>query len=464
MGFVFGVVFYLPLELYAQQQKTIRANPVTQKATVFISPRTATFLEGSTFEIPVFINTQGGSINALDLEVNFDPKKLEIIRPSGGQSIIAVWVEPPSYSNTKGFVKIVGAIPNGIKTQSGLITTITFRAIASGQATVYISNLTKVLASDGFGSEVETTYDRATYTIMRKPPEDVTVFSETHPYQDSWYNNNSPVINWDKSPQVSDFSFVVDNKPFTIPDNTADTKDSQTSYQNLADGISYFHIKARKKDTWGGTTHFAVRIDTQPPATFTPKIETILDKTQTQNSRGLVSFFTTDGMSGIDHFEIGIVDKNAPAEASPIFVQAESPFLIPGQTTEGSRLIIRAFDRAGNAQDVSTTIAIPYAFTSVLRNNLVLILSILLILILLIIIIHYLVGHHVISHLRKALKIIHQEELQQYQPSQSVYPPQFQPQPPPTYMAPSPQPLPVYSARRPEVPHYAPPDDSPLHR
>jgi hypothetical protein len=281
-----AVVFAIPA-VSSAQQKTIRANPITQKATIFLSPRTATFQEGSTFEIPVFLNTHNGSINALDLEVKFDTSKLEIVRPSGGQSIIAVWIEPPSYSNTKGFVKIVGAIPNGIKTESGLITTITFRAIASGQATVYVSNLTRVLASDGYGTEVETTFDRGTYTIMRKPPEDVAVYSETHPYPDTWYNNNSPVLNWDKTPQVTDFSYILDNKPYTIPDNVPDTKETQKSYQDLSDGISYFHIKARRRDAWGGTTHFAIRVDTLVPAAFTPSIDSIINKSKRAKTRML---------------------------------------------------------------------------------------------------------------------------------------------------------------------------------
>jgi hypothetical protein len=153
-------------------------------------------------------------------------------------------------------------------------------------------------------------------------------------------------------------------------------------------------------------------------------------------------------MSGIDHYEIGIVDKKASSEASPSFVQAESPFLLPLHTSQGSRLIVRAFDRAGNVRDISMNVTIPFAFMGLIKNNLVIILLILLILIILILIFHYLIGHHVIRHLRQALKLIHEEEMT-YGPARPVASSQIQP---------------VYIAQRPEIPVYLPSEDSPFHR
>ena len=50
------------------------------KATIFFTPRTATILEGSTFEVPIFINTHGTSINTLELQIKFDQNKFIIVR------------------------------------------------------------------------------------------------------------------------------------------------------------------------------------------------------------------------------------------------------------------------------------------------------------------------------------------------------------------------------------------------
>ncbi|MBX4197968.1 cohesin domain-containing protein [Candidatus Parcubacteria bacterium] len=465
---IFILLFSFPLAIFAQQ--VIQANPINQKATVFITPRSGTFLEGSTFEVPIFLNTHNNSINALQLEVKFDPKKLSIVKPSGGQSIIGIWVEPPSFSNTQGFVRIVGAIPNSITTESGLITTITFKAIASGPTTIFISKTTKVLASDGFGSEVPTSLDQAVYTIMRRPPEDVKVFSETHPFTDQWYNNDSPIVSWEKNPQVTDFSFTYDNKPFTIPDNIPDTEETTISFPDSAEGISYFHIKSRKKDVWGATTHFPIRIDTTAPAGFTPHVESLQTKTDEESSRAIVSFFTTDNLSGIDHYEIGIIDQSTPADVSPAFVQSESPFLLPVNTEHGSRLIVRAFDRAGNVRDVSMNVSVPFALTTAIRSNVVWILALLLIIILILLLIHYLIGHKILANFKKALKIIHDEERQPFaivprlQPQgvSEHFEPQFQQKAMPQHIQVPEIQIPV--VRLPEDHIYTPNADSALNR
>lgn len=132
-------------------------------------PRTASFLEGTTFQIPIFINTHGLSINSVELDLSFDPSKMRVINPSGGKSIIGVWVEPPFQDNRKGVVRIVGVIPNGITTDSGLIATLTFQAITAGTANLVFEKTSSVLLNDGLGTKVGTDYVRGTYTLLPRP-------------------------------------------------------------------------------------------------------------------------------------------------------------------------------------------------------------------------------------------------------------------------------------------------------
>ncbi len=460
---------YTPKSLFAAN-----ITPVSQKATISVSPHTSSFLENSTFEVPIFINSHGDSINAIELHVNFDAKKLNIIKPSSGKSVITLWAEPPSYSNVNGTVKIVGTIPNGIITDNGLITTITFKAIAPGETVVAVSNGSRVLANDGYGTEVALNVDRGTYSILYKPPEDIKVFSETHPFTDKWYNNNNPVLSWEKAANVSDFSYVLDNKPNTIPDNTAESNETGISYQNLPDGISYFHIKGHKKNTWGGTTHFPVRIDTKPPAAFTPTSELITAASETSGNKVLLSFFTTDNMSGIDHYEVGLIDKTTSAESSPILVQAESPFQLPTLLKSEARVMVRAFDQAGNVQDATLDINAPQIVPSIVKENLMMILTIAFGILLLLIILHYLTSHHVLKHFRKALEIVHQQEAieNQYVPQYSMPEPYTPPQQAPVPLQvklpvqsqplqPAPQPV---VTQQPLENTYIPPADSVLHR
>lgn len=90
------------------------AKNLSQKSILFISPPSGTFIEGSSFEVPVYINTKGQAINAIDLYVNYDSKKLSVIQPVGTKSIISLWLEAPNYSSSDGTIKLTGTIPGGI--------------------------------------------------------------------------------------------------------------------------------------------------------------------------------------------------------------------------------------------------------------------------------------------------------------------------------------------------------------
>ena len=399
----------LPSSLVWAEQNTvnINASSLVSKIAIFPSPAAGTFLEGSVFEIPIYANTNGVNINTIDLQINFDPAKLAIVRPSGDKSIIGVWLEPPTYSNTKGTARLVGIIPNGIVTDSGLIAAITFKAIAIGQAKVTIAQATRVLANDGIGTELATEFKRGIYNITPQPPAGPRVFSETHSFENHWYNNPNPVLAWDKDSGITAFSYVLDNMPFTVPENVSSTADTVKAYENLKDGLWYFHIKALKQGVWGAATHFLVKIDTTPPAEFTPTVDFV---TASVINRYLVSFFTTDNLSGIDHYEIGVIEKNKSTEESPVFIQTESPYQLPVLSSNDLRVIVRAFDKAGNARDANIDISMPFPLFKFLKDNLANILLSLISLILAYSLFHYLFGHRIISRTRKAFRIVKEEE------------------------------------------------------
>ena len=387
----------------------VDASKLLAKAEVSFSPRAGSFEEGSTFQVPILVNTRNRSINGLEIRINFDSSKLSIINQTGGVSIIGVWVEPPKYDNTKGTASYVGVIPGGITTAAGLVGTITFKAKSTGVATASIASNSKILLNDGLGTETVAEYGRASYTILAKAPEGVQIFSETHPYQTDWHTNNSPVLSWVKDAGVSGFSFELDSKPSTVPDNVVDTVESTTAFNNLNDGLWYFHIKAVKNNVWGNTGHFLVRIDTAPPAGFTPKIDYLMAAIILAD-RTLVSFFTTDNLSGINHYEVGIIDKSQPVTESPVFVEAQSPFQVPLQPDGKLEVIVRAVDNAGNVRDESVSVEAPFFLTKFVSDYIVYILAGIILLGFVILIMHYLFGHHVIRVLKKARQMINSEK------------------------------------------------------
>lgn len=409
LGSLLVLCFFHPHISFNQGGKFAGAAELVPHVDVSLSPRTGSFVEGSTFQVPILINTKGSSVNGIDLKITFDASKLSIVQPSNGKSIVGVWVEPTTYDNVRGTASFVGVIPEGVMTSSGLIGTITFVAKSSGVAAVGFKSNSAVLLNDGLGSNIKTNFIKAEYEIVPRPPEGVTIYSATHPSQDAWYNNNSPFFTWEKEPGVTGFSYVLDTKPSTVPENNVLTTETSKAYENLKDGLYYFHVKALKNSVWGTTGTFLVRIDTTPPASFTPRAEYVVAAVVAVE-RTLLSFFTTDNLSGIDHYEVGIIDKSQPVTESPVFTIAESPFQVPLQGTEKLRVIVRAFDKAGNVQDESVDVEAPFIITKFVTDYIVYILLGIILLGFVMLIMHYLFGHKLLAHVRRALTIVREEE------------------------------------------------------
>lgn len=408
LGFLitYFVFFISPVEA---QTLRFDAASLVPRLEVSLSPRSGSFVVGSLIEVPILVNTRGQNINGIEIRINFDKDKLSIINPLIGSSVVGVWVETPKYDNTKGTASYVGVIPDGINTGSGLIGAITFKAKNTGDAKITFDSTSKVLLSDGRGSEAQVDYGRADYSIIPKAPEGVVVYSDTHQFQSNWYNNDSPSLAWDRDPGVGGFSYVLDNKPLTVPENKINTNDTNIFFENLDDGIWYFHIKASKNGVWGNTGHFLVRIDTTPPADFTPRANYLVG-TALMIERALVSFFTTDTLSGVSHFEVGVIDKSDPVTVSPIFVYADNPYQVPVSESPNLRVIVRAIDSAGNVRDAFIDIEPPLLMLEFAKDHFKAIILIVIGIVAMGMTMHYLIGHHVIKYIKLAFNMMRKED------------------------------------------------------
>lgn len=387
----------------AQEIKNYEAVDLLPRSDIFIAPRTGSFIVGSTFESQIYIDTKGNNVNAINLEINYDKDKLSLVNPSGGRSIFGIWVEPPYYDNSKGIAGMAGVITEGVTASSGLIVTMTFKVIAPGTATISVSNETTVNLNDGFGSEVLLNKGRAVYTLNNRPPEGVSIFSETHPISDKWYNNNSPIFNWADKQKSEGYSVVFDTIFQTMPDSIINTKEAFYSKNNVPDGIWYLHVRPVYKNVWGNKSSYSVRIDTQPPAEFKPKVSKIKDDKGNKNF--LVSFFTTDSLSGLGYYEVGVIDKKKSSQGSPVFIETTPPYIVSPEAGKNSRVIIRAYDVAGNLREEFVDI---YPGIILIQNGqkaLVYILVLFVLFLLAELILHYMYGHHVLDKIKMSYKI-----------------------------------------------------------
>ncbi len=394
ISFLLGIILFNPIYAFAVTNninpQAVSSNSESAKAQIYLSPRSGSFLVGSIFEVGVYLDTRGSSINTVDLGINFDTKKLAVSKPSGGKSIFGELTEAPTYNNTTGVLSMGGIINGGIVTSSGLITTISFKILSAGDSSITISKNTTAYLNDGSGTQVSLTLGRAEFNFRNVISDGVSVHSDTHQFSDNWYNNNNPIFTWENFKESSGYSIILDTNPNTTPENTVTTTKNTYSYNKVDDGIWYFHIKSKEGDSWGNTAHYKIKIDTISPEKFKPVINKIAGASKDEY---LLIFNAEDTLSGIDHYEVGMLKSNRDKNSLPVFVQAESPYVLPVDGSDNIKVIVKAYDTAGNVIEGNTSL-----YPN--RTNIYIFLAVFIAFILLII--HYIFGHHIGRNIQKA--------------------------------------------------------------
>lgn len=330
------------------------------RAALFLSPASGSFLVGSTFDVSIVLDTKAAVVNTVEVELNFPADKIQVASPSVGRSIIQLWPAPPTFSNQQGKIYFVGGIPSpGIVTSQGVVLTLTFRVVGTGEGQISFGPRTSVLANDGKGTNILGQKPSAFFRFLIPPPLGPAISSPTHPDQDRWYSDNNPVFIWSGSRTVSNYSYSIDQNPGGFPDTTSEGQDATASFQNLTDGIWYFHLREGIGGVWGGVSHYVVKIDSTPPADFEINVS---PGKRTTNRNPIFRFFTTDELSGFDHFEMKIIPLSEPVTSQGLFFEVASPYQAQGFNPGRYQVVIRALDRAGNTRDSTVTMNIVSAF------------------------------------------------------------------------------------------------------
>lgn len=330
---------------------------VSYAAILSLSPSTGNFFIGSTFDVSILLDTQGKSINALSVSLNFPPDMLQIVSPSTGQSIIGVWTAAPKFDNLTGRLDLQGGIPGGITTSNALVSKITFRVKSVGRAIVKFLDSSKVLLNDGLGTNDLDQALNANFTFKLPPPAGPIVTSDTNPDQATWYPNRTVTLHFlDRTSSIDGFSYILSDDSTTIPDNINEGTKNSIFYTNLTDGVHYFHIKSLRGGVWGGVTHFAIKVDATPPSDF--KID-IAPSSHTTSRQPVIQFITTDTLSGMDRYDLKIVPlssgiKNESTEKnSRFFIETTSTYIPFALALGNYDVIVRAYDKSNNFREVT---------------------------------------------------------------------------------------------------------------
>ena len=340
---------------------------VAQAATLYFSPSSGTHAIGASFTVSVYVSSADQAMNAASGVISFPSDKLEVTSLSKSGSIFSLWVQEPVFSNNAGVINFEGIILNpGFRGSGGKIMTINFKVKSAGQAGLNFSS-GSCLANDGAGTNILSGMGSGNYTLgpavtvpAPLPEKKITpsptptmptvgvlfvpqVFSSTHPDSNKWYNNKNPQFSWTLPFGVNGVSFYFSQSPTSNPGPVPDGLFASKSYENISDGIWYFHIKMRNSAGWGPITHFKIQIDTEPPEPFAIKF---IDGNETENPRPTVVFYTTDSLSGVNYYKIKIGEGNFFLVAPEVV--KNNPYTLPLQNPGKRNILIQAFDKAEN--------------------------------------------------------------------------------------------------------------------
>jgi len=348
--FVF-TLFFLPIKTWA--------------ARLYLSPSEETVYKRETFLVEVRIDTEREEINTVEVDLGFPENLLESFDIIRGGSVLTLW---PKGSESNGErISFIGGVPGGFN-GDGLLARISFLAKEVGGADVVFGNESKVLLNDGEGTKAPVDFSKASYQIRDKPEGLLTVISQSHPDQNSWYGNNTLQLYWDLEKET-EYSWVLSYSKTEEPDDVSDRPEGDLmwmgamEYEGLQDGIYYFHLKERSSGReWSPKTTFRAMIDSTSPKDFEPKIAK--DESMFEG-RYFLSFFTEDETSGVDRYEVleiahGNIFRVIKEEILKLLIKEEtldieseewerekSPYLLKDQDIR-SRIYIKAVDKAGN--------------------------------------------------------------------------------------------------------------------
>jgi len=327
-------------------------------ASLYISPSTKSCQIGQSFAVTVFVSSTEQTMNAAQGTISFPADKLSVTSISKSGSVVSLWTQEPSFSNSAGTINFEGIVLNpGFTGSAGKMISINFTAKAAGDAVVNFSS-GSILANDGKGTSILAGFGNARFNIgsavpapappisttpasSAKTPPAPMIYSSTHPDPNKWYNVNNPKFSWTIMQDITGVSFLINDKPSSNPGPISDGLVSEKQFEDIGNVVGYFHLRLKNARGWGAISHFKFSIDTEAPTDFTMNFSS---KEEILKNGLKVTFSVEDNLSRISHFEVKIDNDEAiilPDKELRIY---DLPVLDPGKHT----IAVKAFDNAGN--------------------------------------------------------------------------------------------------------------------
>lgn len=332
-------------------------------STLALDPENITLSPSFEQSVAIKVRTGGEAINAAQVVLHYDPKKVRVIDIITTKSLCDQnFFLERNIDNEKGEIRIVCGLPTpGFFGPEGMVAELLIQPVAAGVFSLrFDEEETKVLANDGLGTDVLRQFTDGSYLVAqsfektgllaRRAIPEILIFSPTHPNQERWYNKKAIEFAWQfvYDPHDAVYRYLLDANAETIPYNGTQTEESNARVSVEKDGIYWLHILAQTKDGKQVVAHYKLKIDATPPEA--PTIRTSAENVK-KGEIVRFEFSSNDELSGLQRtiyikFDEGIF--------FPVGPQLYTAF--PEKGAQSIR--IRAFDNAGNINESVKTISV----------------------------------------------------------------------------------------------------------
>lgn len=323
---------------------------------------------GQEFSVDIKIDTNDASstINAVQATLQFPTNVVSALSVDTQNSTFGFWLEEPTISDKDGTIQFIGGTTRGVAGASLQIVRIKFKAISGGIANLKIVNAAAT-AADGKGTNVLLGTRGALITVgtgALPPPVSVQATSTEQPVQvnrvaieakvlpiapivriplypdaSRWYNRIGDVIVlWDLPADVTQVSASINRTKTSglgVPEKILS---NGKNFGILQEGIWYVKVQFKSSVGWGAPTYRKISIDTTVPVSFDIKI----NNTVSDNPSPTIQFETSDSLSGIADYTIGVDGKE-------LITTTSTTAKLPPQPPGKHLLIVKANDLAGNS-------------------------------------------------------------------------------------------------------------------
>lgn len=107
----------------------------------------------STYQAEFVADTKGQAVNAVNLLVNFDPEKFNVLSVDTSKSFCQFYPEN-KFNNNKGTISISCGSPNPGFTGKSVIAKVSFFTKTTGQTNITISPKSQILLNNGKGTNI----------------------------------------------------------------------------------------------------------------------------------------------------------------------------------------------------------------------------------------------------------------------------------------------------------------------